>query len=93
MNKPVRIVFGETVKLLANQYNFLACNADTKCCAFEDFGEYYPEREFSIVSRLFQYILPAAKAIFLGSLKLSAISLPSLQFLLINKEGHPKISV
>ena len=48
MNKPVRIVFGETVKLLANQYNFLACNADTKCCAFEDFGEYYPEREFSI---------------------------------------------
>lgn len=46
--KPVRIVFGEAVKNLANKYDFLACNADTKCCAFEDFGEQYPEREFSI---------------------------------------------
>lgn len=48
VNKPVRIVFGETLKKLANEYDFIACNADTKCCSFEDFGLEYPEREVSI---------------------------------------------
>ena len=48
MKKPVRITFGEKVKELAKDYFYIACNADTKCCSFEDFGLDYPEREVSI---------------------------------------------
>lgn len=48
MNKPVRITFGEEMKSLAKEFEYIACNADTKCCSFEDFGLEYPKREFSI---------------------------------------------
>ncbi len=46
--KPVRLVFGEEILRLASQYDFIVCNADTKCCALEHFGKMFPEREISI---------------------------------------------
>lgn len=46
--KPVRLVFGEEIIRLAPQYDFIVCNADTKCCALENFGKIFPEREISI---------------------------------------------
>lgn len=46
--KPVRIVFGEEILRLASQYDFIVCNADTKCCALENFGKMFPQREISI---------------------------------------------
>ena len=45
---PVRIIFGEEIIKLASQYDFIVCNADTKCCALEDFGKYFPGREVTI---------------------------------------------
>lgn len=48
MNEPVRIIFGKEIIRLANEFDYIAVCGDTKCCAFEDFGDYYPERQFSI---------------------------------------------
>lgn len=47
-NKPLRIVFGEEILRLAPDYDFIVCSADTKCCAMENFGKEFPEREVSI---------------------------------------------
>lgn len=47
-NVPVRIVFGKEVIRLAEEYDYIAVCADTKCCSFEDFGDIYPERQVSI---------------------------------------------
>ena len=47
-NVPVRIIFGEEIIKLADEFDYLAVCADTKCCAFENFGTYYPERQISI---------------------------------------------
>ncbi len=43
-----RIAFGKELSELAKTKEFLVCNADTKACALENFGESYPERSFSI---------------------------------------------
>lgn len=45
---PIRIVFGKEVIRLAEEFDYIAVCADTKCCGFEDFGNYYPERQVSI---------------------------------------------
>ncbi len=43
-----RIAFGKELAELARTKDFLVCNADTKACALENFGEHYPDRSFSI---------------------------------------------
>ncbi len=43
-----RIAFGKELTELAKTKDFLVCNADTKACALENFGEHYPDRSFSI---------------------------------------------
>ena len=45
---PVRIVFGKEVIRLAEEHDYVAVCADTKCCNFEHFGDIYPERQVSI---------------------------------------------
>lgn len=45
---PIRIIFGKEVIRLANEFDYYAVCADTKCCSFEDFGDVYPERQISI---------------------------------------------
>lgn len=45
---PVRIIFGKEVIKLAEEFDYIAVCADTKCCSFEDFGDVYPERQISI---------------------------------------------
>ena len=50
MGKPIatRMAFGkELIRLAADHPDFVVCNADTKTCGLEEFGKYYPEREFS----------------------------------------------
>lgn len=47
-NTPIRIVFGKEVIRLAEEYDYIAVCADTKCCNFEYFGDDYPERQVSI---------------------------------------------
>lgn len=47
-NTPIRIVFGQEVIRLAEEHDYIAVCADTKCCNFEDFGDIYPERQVSI---------------------------------------------
>lgn len=48
MNEPVRIIFGTEIIRLADEFDYVAVCADTKCCGFENFGDYYPDRQFSI---------------------------------------------
>lgn len=45
---PVRSVFGKEVIRLAEEFDYIAVCADTKCCSFEHFGDIYPERQISI---------------------------------------------
>ena len=47
-NIPVRIIFGTEIIKLADEFDYLAVCADTKCCGFENFGDYYPNRQISI---------------------------------------------
>ena len=42
-----RIAFGQELIRLAEAKEFLVCNADTKACGLEKFGELFPGREFS----------------------------------------------
>jgi transketolase len=43
-----RIAFGKELTSLAAAKDFLICNADTKACALENFGDIYPDRSISI---------------------------------------------
>ena len=45
---PIRIIFGKEIIRLADEYDYYAVCADTKCCSFENFGDIYPERQISI---------------------------------------------
>ena len=45
---PIRIIFGKEIIRLAEEYDYYAVCADTKCCSFENFGDIYPERQISI---------------------------------------------
>lgn len=45
---PIRFIFGKEIIRLAEEYDYYAVCADTKCCSFEDFGDIYPERQISI---------------------------------------------
>lgn len=45
--EPTRIVFGHRLKELAESYDFIVCNADTKACDLQDFGDLYPNRTIS----------------------------------------------
>lgn len=47
MNKSIRLCFGKELMRLAENHDFMVCNADTKSCAIENFGESYPERNYS----------------------------------------------
>ena len=47
-NLPVRMIFGQEVIRLADEFPYIAVCGDTKCCSFEDFGTLYPERQVSI---------------------------------------------
>lgn len=47
-NLPVRMIFGQEVIRLAEEYDYIAVCADTKCCSFENFGDLYPERSVSV---------------------------------------------
>lgn len=47
-NLPVRMIFGQEVIRLAEEFDYVAVCGDTKCCSFEDFGTLYPERQVSI---------------------------------------------
>lgn len=47
-NLPVRMIFGQEVIRLADEFDYIAVCGDTKCCSFEDFGPLYPERQVSI---------------------------------------------
>lgn len=47
MNKSIRLCFGKELIRLAGNNDFMICNADTKSCAIENFGEDYPERNFT----------------------------------------------
>ena len=42
-----RMAFGQEIINLAKEKDFVVCNADTKTCGLEKFGNYYPERTFS----------------------------------------------
>lgn len=43
-----RMAFGEELlKIAETNENFVVCNADTKTCGLEKFGQRFPEREFS----------------------------------------------
>ncbi|WP_251231726.1 transketolase family protein [Adlercreutzia aquisgranensis] len=44
---PTRTAFGKRLISLANDYDFVVCNADTKTCSLENFGKLYPDREVS----------------------------------------------
>ncbi len=48
MAQATRIAFGKELTELAKTKDFLVCNADTKACALENFGDSYPGRSFSI---------------------------------------------
>ena len=43
-----RFAFGKELISLAPEKEFVICNADTKACAVENFGDLYPGRAFSI---------------------------------------------
>ena len=43
-----RLAFGKELIAQASEKEFLICNADTKACAVENFGDLYPDRAFSI---------------------------------------------
>lgn len=45
---PIRIIFGKEIIRLAEEYDYIAVCADTKCTSFEDFGKIFPERQVSI---------------------------------------------
>lgn len=48
MPSATRIAFGdELLKMASEEADFVVCNADTKTCGLERFGDLYPEREFS----------------------------------------------
>lgn len=47
MAEATRIAFGRELIRQAKDSDFVVCNADTKTCGLEKFGQYYPEREFS----------------------------------------------
>lgn len=47
MNESIRLRFGKELIRLAETHDFMICNADTKSCAIENFGENYPDRDFS----------------------------------------------
>lgn len=43
-----RMAFGhELIEIGKTNENFVVCNADTKTCGLDKFGQYFPEREFS----------------------------------------------
>ena len=43
-----RMAFGqEIIEIAKTNENFVVCNADTKTCGLEKFGQRFPEREFS----------------------------------------------
>ncbi len=43
-----RMAFGqELIEIARTRDDFVVCNADTKTCGLEKFGQYFPEREFS----------------------------------------------
>lgn len=43
-----RMAFGhELIEIAKTREDFVVCNADTKTCGLEKFGEYFPGREFS----------------------------------------------
>lgn len=42
-----RVVFGKEIIKLGADHDFVVCNADTKACGLQEFGNYYPERTFS----------------------------------------------
>ena len=43
-----RMAFGhELIEIAKTREDFVVCNADTKTCGLEKFGQYFPEREFS----------------------------------------------
>lgn len=43
-----RMAFGhELIEIAKTNPDFVVCNADTKTCGLEKFGQYFPEREFS----------------------------------------------
>ena len=43
-----RMAFGqELIEIAKTRSDFVVCNADTKTCGLEKFGQYFPEREFS----------------------------------------------
>lgn len=48
MTIATRMAFGhELIEIARTREDFVVCNADTKTCGLEKFGEYFPEREFS----------------------------------------------
>jgi len=43
-----RMAFGhELIEIAKTREDFVVCNADTKTCGLEKFGQYFPQREFS----------------------------------------------
>lgn len=43
-----RMAFGhELIEIAKTREDFVVCNADTKTCGLEKFGQYFPKREFS----------------------------------------------
>ena len=47
MKESIRLSFGRELIRLAANHDFMICNADTKSCAIETFGELYPDRNFT----------------------------------------------
>ncbi len=47
MNKSMRLTFGKKLIELAQTYDFMICNADTKSCGIEYFGKDYPLRNYT----------------------------------------------
>lgn len=48
MTVATRMAFGhELIEIAKTREDFVVCNADTKTCGLEKFGQYFPEREFS----------------------------------------------
>lgn len=47
MKRMNRVEFGKELMALANEYDFIILNPDTKSCGLEVFGEIYPERNFT----------------------------------------------
>ena len=47
---PIRIIFGKEIIRLAEDYDYYAVCADTKCCSFEDFGDIIRNVRFQLES-------------------------------------------